>query len=733
MTTLGKYELHEELGRGGFGTVYRATDTSLEREVAIKILHPLLTADPDFMDKFRKEARIVAGLKSPYIVTVHELAEEDGRIFIVMEYMEGGSLEQKLKKQGAFSFDSLKKILRQVGEGLEVAHEKGLVHRDIKPANILFDSKGNAVISDFGLAKAIQNSSISAASSVGSVGTPAYRAPELWQDQTPTQATDIYSLGCVLYEMITGDVLFDATTPEGVITQHLVTGPRIPEVLPDGIPSGMEEILRKMLAKQPNERFASTGEVLKAMDGLDKLGKTAATEPSKPQPKLEAEPAPVIPPALPKENEPPPSQPTGSNPQNSVWKVIGVIAVFSLLVLVTTRIKQPIRNDPEKTVVTSVPTASIDPCSTRWGCAIIPSGETIKIGMSQPMAGPYADFGTDAMLGGLIAISDFGDLEGFSFELIVEDDEGSAEGSVAVANKLISDPTFVAMAGPLFSGSTLSAMPIYEEAGIPMMSFSAANEQLTANNSPVFNRLPFTDSMQGKAAAQFMYDNLKYDKIAIIHNEEDYGTNLARAVEEEFEALGGIVTYSGTVAYGQTDFYQSLKPLENMEIDALYYGGYDTEGALIAAQMESAGLADVTFFGCDGTYGSYFIETAGESAEGSIHAIMRTPPDTEKARNFDRYYEDMAGVSPLSLSPFSYMSYDSVYLLLQSIANTAHTSPDGSLIIPRAALVEAVRNTNGYVGLSGTYTCNEIGECNTEGPRFDMVVNSRLVEIKPNQ
>ena len=263
MITLGKYELHEELGRGGFGTVYRAEDTVLGREVALKVLHPQLTTDPDFLKKFHNEARMMATLDSSNIVTIHDLGEEDGRVFIAMRYMAGGSLKQHLKEKGAITYEETIRIITHVCQGLQAAHAQGLIHRDIKPANILFDSEGNAAISDFGLARAVQQSSVSTASSAGSVGTPAYRAPELWRGKPPASpATDIYSLGCVLYEMLTGKVLFDGETPDEVITQHLVDGPQIYEQ----IHQGMRAIIQKMVEKEPQARYQTVNNALADME-----------------------------------------------------------------------------------------------------------------------------------------------------------------------------------------------------------------------------------------------------------------------------------------------------------------------------------------------------------------------------------------------------------------------------------------------------------------------------------
>jgi eukaryotic-like serine/threonine-protein kinase len=256
MTTLGKYELHEQLGRGGFGTVYRAIDTSLGREVALKVLHPQLTTDPDFLERFRNEARLVASLKSPNIVTIYDLAEADGRVFIAMEYLSGGSLKEKLEKEGTIPFEQSVEIIKQVCNGLRTAHKKGLVHRDIKPGNILFNSEGQAVLGDFGLARAIQQSSMSAASSTGGVGTPAYRAPELWIGKPPASpATDIYSLGCVLSEMLTGKTLFEGDTTEEVLTKHLIIGPTIPEAYPAGVPVGIRSVVAKAVVKDVKERY----------------------------------------------------------------------------------------------------------------------------------------------------------------------------------------------------------------------------------------------------------------------------------------------------------------------------------------------------------------------------------------------------------------------------------------------------------------------------------------------
>ena len=253
MTTLGKYELHEQLGKGGFGTVFRATDTSLNRVVALKVLHPQLMVDEEFISRFKKEARMLASLDHPNIVAIYELGDVDGRVFIAMRYLPGGNLQQVISKHGPLSYEKASSILKQVCEGLQASHDLGLVHRDIKPANILFDARGNVVISDFGLARAVQLSDTSSLG--GPAGTPAYRAPELWRGKPPASpASDVYSLGCIFAEMITGKVLFNGGTPDEILTQHLIDGPAMPEKWPKNIPDGFPAMLMGVLNKDPAGR-----------------------------------------------------------------------------------------------------------------------------------------------------------------------------------------------------------------------------------------------------------------------------------------------------------------------------------------------------------------------------------------------------------------------------------------------------------------------------------------------
>ena len=256
---LGRYEILEELGSGGFGTVYKAEDEVLGRIVALKVLHPGLLIDQNFVSRFRNEARLAAQLDHPNLVPVYDFGEIDGRYLITMAYMAGGSLKKLLAEEGKLSMERTWQILEDVSQGLDYAHGKGIVHRDLKPGNILLDENGHAHVSDLGFARVITDaSSLSMSASGGLVGTPAYMAPEVWRNKPASVQTDIYSLGCILYEMLTGEVLFEGTSPAEVMTKHVIDGPQFQCELP----AGLNKLFDKCLAMNPRDRYQQVGSIL---------------------------------------------------------------------------------------------------------------------------------------------------------------------------------------------------------------------------------------------------------------------------------------------------------------------------------------------------------------------------------------------------------------------------------------------------------------------------------------
>jgi protein kinase-like protein len=265
----GKYRINQELGAGGFATVYKALDTTLDREVALKILHPPLLTDRRFVQNFRQEAKTLAALRHPQIITVYEVGEVDGRLFIAMDLAYGLSLGQSIAKRGRIRWGETLAVLKPVCEALDYAHGQKVVHRDLKPANLLLDMQRGALLTDFGFARLMAENSASMTMSGGVIGTPGYIAPEVWESNAANAPVDIYALGCIVYEMLTGDVLFKGQTPIQAMRAH-DRGPQLPAVWPEDVPADVAIVLAKALARDPVSRYPSAGALWQALDALER-------------------------------------------------------------------------------------------------------------------------------------------------------------------------------------------------------------------------------------------------------------------------------------------------------------------------------------------------------------------------------------------------------------------------------------------------------------------------------
>jgi len=264
---IGYYEIKSELGRGGMATVYRGYDPRFEREVAVKVLPPeMLHADPQFRLRFQREAKIIARLEHPSIVPVYDVGEENNQLYFVMRFMGGGSLAGRIRER-VYRVEEAVRLLGQVAPGVDEAHAKGIVHRDLKPSNILFDNQNVPYISDFGIAKLTQAESANVTGSAV-IGTPAYMAPEQALGSDVDGRADVYALGVILYEMLTGKQPYQADTPMGLAIKHVTDPvPHILNVKPD-LPAWIETIVATAMAKDRNDRFSTAGEMLETMQAF---------------------------------------------------------------------------------------------------------------------------------------------------------------------------------------------------------------------------------------------------------------------------------------------------------------------------------------------------------------------------------------------------------------------------------------------------------------------------------
>jgi serine/threonine-protein kinase len=282
-TVIAGYRIEERIGRGGMGVVYRAEHLNLRRRAAVKIIAPDLAESEGFRERFSREARIAAALQHPNIVTVYDAGEVDGLLYLAMQYIQGSDLAAMLRSDSRLRPYRAVDVCRQVASALDAAHQMGLIHRDVKPANVLIEGR-TAFLTDFGLTKRLDGSHTQLTRAGDVVGTIHYVAPEQIEGSPVSGRTDVYSLGCLLYHCLTGQVPFTRDTDVAVIYAHLSEDPpKITRLRPE-LPEGLDGVIAKALDKSPDRRFPSCGDLISAaravIDAAGPLADTSAPRPS---------------------------------------------------------------------------------------------------------------------------------------------------------------------------------------------------------------------------------------------------------------------------------------------------------------------------------------------------------------------------------------------------------------------------------------------------------------------
>jgi len=339
----GRYQLLEKLGSGGMAEVFRARDSVLDRIVAIKVLRKDYSNNPEFQEHFRTEARSAANLSHPNIVTVHDFGLADNLLFIVMEYIPGKDLKQLIRQRGRYTVETGIPLIIQACAGLGYAHRAGLVHCDVKPHNMLVSPDGRLKVTDFGIARALATMMPGERSDVV-WGSPLYFSPEQAQGHAPSPASDVYSMGVVMYELLCGTPPFTAPTSDQLARLHISARPiPIREYIPE-IPTAIEEIISKVLSKEPSARYRTADQLGRVLQRFGLEPDTPTPAPSlalTPEitdriPHKEAPPPPRLEPAQPRYIQPEPTPPDDTEPVSAFEEIdwisvgLGLLAVLAV-------------------------------------------------------------------------------------------------------------------------------------------------------------------------------------------------------------------------------------------------------------------------------------------------------------------------------------------------------------------------------------------------------------------
>jgi serine/threonine protein kinase len=341
--TLGQYRIVEQIGKGGMATVFKAYQPGLDRYVAVKILPAYYAHEEGFSERFVREAKAIARLDHPHILPVYDFGQSDGLSYIVMKYVAAGTLKNRLGQP--LAPEEALGILKQIAGALDHAHDLGILHRDVKPGNILIDEKDWVYLSDFGLAKMVEGSVQLTGSGVG-IGTPAYMSPEQGQGLTVDARTDVYSLGVILYEMLTGRVPYEAETPMAVVVKHITSPLPMPRSVNPAIPEAVERVVLKALAKETGDRFARAEELIKALEVaiIRERSQVVAPPPASPMPSSmpQPQPGPTYPPPTPHPPATPlpsyqvstPDKKSSSLPILALAGVAGIVVVVGIILVI---------------------------------------------------------------------------------------------------------------------------------------------------------------------------------------------------------------------------------------------------------------------------------------------------------------------------------------------------------------------------------------------------------------
>jgi branched-chain amino acid transport system substrate-binding protein len=707
---IGIYIIKGELGRGGMATVFHGYDPRFEREVAIKMLPHELLHDPSFRARFEREAKTIAALEHPAIVPVHDFGEHEGQPYLVMRYMAGGSLEDRIK-QGRLSLTEASRVVSRLAPALDEAHERGIIHRDLKPGNILFDQRGDPYLSDFGIVKLTESATTLTAG--GIIGTPAYMSPEQGRGDEVDGRSDIYSMGAILFQMLTAVLPYHATTPHGMIIKHITDPvPDIRAVRAD-LAAEVQAIIARAMAKDREQRYPTMIALARDLEALASGAVVTAARPAAVPPPPTTEiaapggvstlidtstpvgpaptpPAPPRPPAAPvvlAKPTPAPAQPpvqvvaprpVKAPKKGPNWLLWGGLAGLLLLALCigggvlgaslifkpqpTTVVQSPTKRPPTPVPATAIP-------------ATAPTNEKLRVAVLAPLSGVVPEFGASMRNGVQMAVDEWnaqGGVLGRIIEPVFFDSQCSADPALQAA-KQVADQGFHYILGEVCSSASIPISEIAEANGIVQISPTATDPDVTLNpdgslKTYVF-RAAFIDTFQGQVMASFALQQGYRTAFVMYDQGNPYSLGLAEYFEAAFVEAGGTLVGKETYVGSDTDFSAILAEVAKSKAEVLFLPDYYHIANQVGAQAKEKGLS-VVLLGGDGWDSSALDLAALEGGFFSTHfdPFATQPAVQDWVARYQAKYQ-------ASADAIAALSYDAANLLLTAIAQAGVDDP----------------------------------------------------------
>lgn len=756
-----RYQIIAELGEGGMATVYRAFDPRFRREVALKILPTRFMDDPAFRGRFEREAQSIAALEHPAIVPVYDFGETENQPYLVMRLMTGGSLAERLEK-GTLPLPEISRIFQRLASALDVAHRHGIIHRDLKPANILFDQYDEPYLADFGIVKWAGEGDVTKAltGTGAAVGTPAYMSPEQVQGQDLDGRSDVYALGVILFEMLSGKRPYEATTPMALAVKH-VTEP-IPKIEGRHIPAACQTLINRAMAKNPDERYRTAAAFAQELQSV--AGGSYPTHDPTTSPVPEARPVNVPSTTGPTEvilPTPPPSRPPTPTPQPAPiptktvkepergrslpLPLLAGGAVLTLLLCVTgvmaalylLDILPPGANEvtptsaitehepgstaaPDESGEVAVPETAPD-CPDPLGCVYIPAGEPIEIGALQTFGEGIGDIsGIDQVRGLELAAAEQERILDHPVIVNSQDELCSAEGGAGGAGILLENPQIVGVIGTTCDEAAVAAAPLFSEAGWVLISGANISPELTqSQGEPGFAHVPGyfrtipNSEWQGQAAAAFVIQELGLNQVATLHEEFPYSTALRVSFNTTLSNLSGTIAVDAPLALDDAGWDALVAEMVAADVQLIYLPlGYASTIDTVTRIRTTPELDNMIMLASVTAFSETFLGSVGEYGLG-LYAAAPLAPAHDRYTHYRDLFRSTYQTEPTDAIDFSVYAYDAAYLLFQAIEQVAQVGEDGSLLIGRGALREAIAATHGYPGAAAELFCDvwSQGDC----------------------